>query len=171
VAGFRAGWMMFSGPTRKASNYLEGLNLLANMRLCANVPAQYVVQTALGGRQSINDLLLPGGRLLRQRDVAHERLNEIPGVSCVQPKGAIYAFPRLDPAVYQIDDDEQLVIDLLLEENLLIGHGSGFNWTSPDHVRIVTLPDVHVLEEAIERLARFLERRRRLSAPGPVTAG
>ncbi|HYN97218.1 MAG TPA: pyridoxal phosphate-dependent aminotransferase [Pilimelia sp.] len=156
VAGYRTGWMVVTGPKRNATSYIEGLDILANMRLCPNVPTQHAVQTALGGHQSINDLLLPGGRLTEQRDVAWQLLNEIPGVSCVKPQGALYAFPRLDPAVYPIKDDERFVLDLLRQERLLVVHGTGFNWPTPDHFRIVTLPRVEDLREAISRIARFL---------------
>jgi alanine-synthesizing transaminase len=156
VAGFRTGWMVVSGPKKHAMSYIEGLEILANMRLCPNVPTQYAVQTALGGYQSINDLVLPGGRLVDQRDTAWRLLNEIPGVSCVKPKGALYAFPRLDPAVYPIVDDERFVLDLLRAEKLLVVQGTGFNWPRPDHFRVVTLPRVADLEEAIGRIGRFL---------------
>jgi alanine-synthesizing transaminase len=156
VAGFRTGWMVVSGPKRHAASYIEGLYILANMRLCPNVPTQYAVQTALGGHQSINDLVLPGGRLHDQRDTAWRMLNEIPGVSCVKPKGALYAFPRLDPEVYPIEDDERFVLDLLRAEKLLVVQGTGFNWPTPDHVRIVTLPRVADLEDALGRFGRFL---------------
>jgi alanine-synthesizing transaminase len=156
VAGFRTGWMVVSGPKRHAASYIEGLDILANMRLCPNVPTQYAVQTALGGHQSINDLVLPGGRLHDQRDTAWRMLNEIPGVSCVKPRGALYAFPRLDPQVYPIADDEQFVLDLLRAEKLLVVQGTGFNWPTPDHLRIVTLPRVADLEEALGRFGRFL---------------
>ncbi|HEX6339030.1 MAG TPA: pyridoxal phosphate-dependent aminotransferase [Jiangellaceae bacterium] len=160
VAGFRSGWMVVSGPKVQAESYIEGLDILANMRLCANVPAQHAIQTALGGRQSINDLVLPGGRLREQRDLAYKLVTDIPGVTCVQPKGALYLFPRLDPDVYPIEDDEQLVLDLLLSEHLLVVQGTGFNWPRPDHVRIVTLPHLEDLQDAIERFGRFLDRRR-----------
>jgi alanine-synthesizing transaminase len=156
VAGFRTGWMVVSGPKRHAASYIEGLDILANMRLCPNVPTQYAVQTALGGHQSINDLVLPGGRLHDQRDTAWRMLNDIPGVSCVKPKGALYAFPRLDPEVYPIADDERFVLDLLRAEKLLVVQGTGFNWPTPDHLRIVTLPRVVDLEEALGRFGRFL---------------
>jgi alanine-synthesizing transaminase len=156
VAGFRTGWMVVSGPKRHAASYIEGLDILANMRLCPNVPTQYAVQTALGGHQSINDLVLPGGRLHDQRDTAWRMLNEIPGVSCVKPKGALYAFPRLDPEMYPIEDDERFVLDLLRAEKLLVVQGTGFNWPTPDHLRIVTLPRVLDLEEALGRFGRFL---------------
>lgn len=156
VAGFRSGWVMVSGPKHRATDFLEGLTLLSNMRMCANVPAQYAIQTALGGHQSIEDLVLPGGRLLAQRDVAYELLNAIPGVSCVKPQGALYCFPRLDPDVYKIVDDEAFVIDLLRETKILVTHGTGFNWPEPDHFRLVTLPDVGMLTEAIGRIADHL---------------
>jgi alanine-synthesizing transaminase len=156
VAGFRTGWMMLSGAKHHASSYIEGLEVLANMRLCPNVPTQYAVQTALGGYQSINDLVLPGGRLVDQRDTAWRLLNEIPGVSCVKPKGALYAFPRLDPEMYPIRDDEQFVLDLLRSQKILVVQGTGFNWPTPDHFRVVTLPRVADLEEAIGRIGTFL---------------
>ena len=156
VAGYRAGWLAITGPKDHAGSFIEGINLLANMRLCPNVPAQHAIQVALGGYQSIDDLVLPGGRLLEQRDVAWTKLNEIPGVSCVKPDGALYAFPRLDPEVYDIDDDEQLVLDLLLQEKILVTQGTGFNWPAPDHLRIVTLPWARDLAAAIERLGNFL---------------
>ncbi|WP_110666030.1 pyridoxal phosphate-dependent aminotransferase [Salinicola halophilus] len=161
-AGFRSGWMILSGGLGKhnAEDFIQGLNMLASMRLCANVPAQHAIQTALGGYQSINDLILPGGRLLAQRDVVHEKLNAIPGVSCVKPKGALYAFPRLDPEMYPIHDDAQMVLDLLLQERILLVQGSAFNWPDTDHVRIVTLPWADQLGDAIDRFARFLSRYR-----------
>jgi len=157
VAGFRSGWMVVSGPRHDARSYIEGLEILANMRLCANVPAQHAIQTALGGRQSINELVLPGGRLREQRDLAYKLLTDIPGVTCVRPRGALYMFPRLDPKVYPIEDDEKLVLDLLRSEHLLVVQGTGFNWPRPDHLRIVTLPHVDDLEDAILRFGRFLE--------------
>lgn len=156
VAGFRAGWVAITGPKDHAKGFLEGVNLLASTRLCPNVPAQHAIQVALGGYQSINDLVLPGGRLLEQRDTAVETLNAIPGVSCVQPKGALYAFPRLDPNVHEIHDDEQLVFDLLTQEKILVTQGTGFNWPHTDHLRIVTLPWARDLKVAIERLGNFL---------------
>lgn len=156
VAGYRSGWLVITGPKEHAASFIEGINLLSNMRLCPNVPAQYAIQVALGGHQSIDDLVLPGGRLLEQRDVAWTRLNEIPGVSCVKPKGALYAFPRLDPEVHDIHDDEQLVLDLLLQEKILVVQGTGFNWPNPDHLRVVTLPWARDLSHAIERLGNFL---------------
>ncbi|MDR2257149.1 MAG: pyridoxal phosphate-dependent aminotransferase [Arthrobacter sp.] len=157
VCGFRAGWMAISGPKHLASDYIEGLNLLTNMRLCANVPAQHAIQTALGGYQSINDLILPGGRLLEQRNLAHRMLNDIPGVSCQQGYGALYLFPRLDPEVYPIQDDERFALDLLKQQKILVTQGTGFNWIAPDHFRLVTLPDVKMLEDAIGRIAEYLE--------------
>ena len=157
ACGYRAGWMVVSGDKRHARDYIEGLNMLASMRLCANVPMQHAIQTALGGYQSINELILPGGRLRRQRDKAWELLNEIPGVSCVKPKGALYMFPRLDPKVYDIRDDQKMVFDLLQQEKLLLVQGTGFNWPAPDHFRLVFLPREEELEEAIGRLARFLK--------------
>jgi alanine-synthesizing transaminase len=156
VAGFRSGWLALSGPKEHARNYIEGLDVLANMRLCANVPAQHAIQVALGGRQSINDLILPGGRLLEQRDKTVELLNQIPGVSCTTPKGALYAFPRLDPKVYPLVSDEQFAFDLLREQKLLVVHGTGFNWPTPDHFRIVFLPLADELEDAIGRIEKFL---------------
>jgi alanine-synthesizing transaminase len=156
VAGFRSAWLMVTGPKRHAASYLEGIAMLANMRLCANVPGQHAVQTALGGRQSINDLLLPGGRLREQRDAAMAALKEIPGVTCVQPRGALYVFPRLDPDVYPIVDDQQFVLQLLREQHVLVVQGTGFNWPHPDHLRIVTLPRADDLTEAIGRIGAFL---------------
>ena len=157
ACGFRQGWMVITGPKGRAKGYIEGLEMLASMRLCANVPMQHAIQTALGGYQSINELILPGGRLRRQRDKAWELLNEIPGVSCVKPKGALYMFPRLDPKVYDIRDDQKMVFDLLQQEKLLLVQGTGFNWPAPDHFRLVFLPREEELEEAIGRLARFLK--------------
>ncbi|WP_086830571.1 pyridoxal phosphate-dependent aminotransferase [Streptomyces sp. NRRL B-24572] len=156
VAGFRSGWLVVTGPRQQAKNYLEGLTMLASMRLCPNAPAQYAIQAALGGRQSIHELTAPGGRLREQRDRAWEKLNEIPGVSCVKPKGALYAFPRLDPAVHRIHDDEKFVLDLLLREKIQVVQGTGFNWPRPDHFRILTLPYADDLDAAISRIGRFL---------------
>lgn len=156
AAGFRSGWLMVSGPTHHAENYLEGLTMLAGLRLCANVPAQQAIQAALGGHQSILELTLPGGRLVEQRDRAWEALNAIPGISCVKPKGSLYVFPRIDLNMYPIHDDEQFVLDLLLQEKLHIVQGTGFNWPRPDHFRIVTLPHADDLEAIIERIGRFL---------------
>jgi alanine-synthesizing transaminase len=157
LAGFRAGWLLAAGPKKHATSYLEGLTILANMRLCPNVPAQHAIQTALGGRQSIKDLILPGGRLLEQRDAAVSALNSIPGVSCVEPKGALYVFPKLDSEMYPIKDDQQFVLDFLREHRVLLVQGTGFNWPKPDHLRIVTLPYADDLTEAIGRLGTFLE--------------
>ncbi|HEY7013063.1 MAG TPA: pyridoxal phosphate-dependent aminotransferase [Streptosporangiaceae bacterium] len=157
LAGFRSGWLVVSGPRRDAAEYLEGLELLANMRLCPNVPAQYAIAPALGGRDSIGELLRPGGRLREQRDRAWQQINEIPGVDCVKPEGALYLFPRLDPDVHKIADDERMVIDLLEQEHLLLSHGTGFNLPTADHLRLVFLAGVDVLDDAIGRLARFLE--------------
>jgi alanine-synthesizing transaminase len=148
---------MAAGPKQHATNYLEGLTILANMRLCSNVPGQHAVQTALGGRQSIRDLVLPGGRLLEQRDAAVAALRAIPGVSCVEPKGALYVFPRLDPERYPITDDQRFVLEFLRDQHVLLVQGTGFNWPDPDHLRIVTLPHADVLTEAIGRLATFLD--------------
>jgi len=156
VAGFRAGWMVVSGRRREARGYLEGIDILANMRLCANVPGQHAIQPALGEPGAVSGLVLPGGRLLEQRNRAWELLSAIPGVSCVKPTGALYMFPRLDPAVHRITDDERFVLDLLRAERLLVVQGSGFNWPEPDHFRLVTLPHVDDLTEAIGRIERFL---------------
>ncbi|AEH11716.1 MULTISPECIES: pyridoxal phosphate-dependent aminotransferase [Protofrankia] len=156
LAGFRSGWMVLSGPRTHASSYVEGLNILANMRLCANVPGQFAMRAALEDDSGAGDLVLPGGRLHEQRDVVWKLLNDIPGVSCVKPKGALYAFPRLDPDVYPVTDDERLVLDLLLAEKIMVVQGTGFNWPRPDHFRIVTLPDVDDLTDAVSRISRFL---------------
>jgi alanine-synthesizing transaminase len=156
LAGFRAGWLLVTGPKKHATSYLEGLSVMANLRLCANVPAQHAIQTCLGGRQSIRDLVLPGGRLLEQRDAAVAGLRKIPGVTCVEPKGALYVFPRLDPEHYPIVDDQQFVLDFLREQRVLLVQGSGFSWPRPDHLRIVILPRAPDLTEAIERLGEFL---------------
>ena len=156
VCGYRTGWVVATGPLERARDYLEGITLLASMRLCPNVPAQNAIQVALGGYQSIQELILPGGRLLEQRDAAVQELRKIPGVSVVQPRGALYAFPKLDPEVYPIKDDQKLALDLLLSEKILITQGTGFNWPNPDHLRIVTLPWARDLSEAIQRLGNFL---------------
>jgi alanine-synthesizing transaminase len=156
LAGFRSGWMIATGPRKHAASYIEGINMLTNMRLCPNVPAQHAIQTALGGRQSIQDLILPGGRLLAQRDAAVTALRAIPGVSVVQPKGALYVFPKLDPEMYPIKDDRRFVFDFLRAEHVLVVQGTGFNWPSTDHLRIVTLPWAKDLTEAIGRLGNFL---------------
>ncbi|MCO5974519.1 pyridoxal phosphate-dependent aminotransferase [Actinoallomurus soli] len=160
VCGFRSGWMVVSGPKDHAESYIEGLDMLANMRLCPNVPGQHAIQAALGGHQSIRDLVLPGGRLREQRDRAWRLLNEIPGVSCAKPSGALYVFPRLDPEVYPIEDDQRFVLDLLESRQILVVQGTGFNWPSTDHFRIVTLQHADDLEEAIGRLGEFLATRR-----------
>lgn len=156
VAGYRAGWMVLTGPKHNARGFIEGLELLAGTRLCPNVPAQHAIQVALGGRQSIFDLTSEGGRLLEQRNVAWEKLNQIPGVSCVKPMGALYAFPKLDPNVHEIHDDAQMMLDLLKQEKILLVHGTGFNWPTPDHFRVVTLPWANDLSKAIDRLGNFL---------------
>ena len=158
--GYRAGWMVVSGDKEMVRDYIEGLNMLSSMRLCANVPGQYAIQTALGGYQSINDLVAEGGRLARQRDLAWKLITDIPGVTCVKPKSALYLFPKLDPDMYPIEDDQQFVAEFLKEEKVLLVQGSGFNWGKPDHFRVVFLPHEDVLKEAIGRLARFLERYR-----------
>lgn len=161
AAGFRSGWAIVSGEKGHAQDYISGLNMLASMRLCANVPSQFGIQTALGGYQSIYDLTLPTGRLMRQRDVAWKLLTDIPGVSCYKPQSALYLFPRLDPDIYPIKDDQQFVLDLLLEEKVLLVQGSGFNWPYPDHFRVVFLPNIDDLTEAIGRIAHFLQRYRK----------
>ncbi|MCT1819488.1 pyridoxal phosphate-dependent aminotransferase [Corynebacterium propinquum] len=156
VAGYRAGWMVITGPKRNAAGLIEGLEMLAGTRLCPNVPAQHAIQVALGGQQSIYQLTGQGGRLLKQRDIAYEKLSEIPGVSVVKPKGALYCFPKLDPNVHEIHDDAKLMLDILKQEKILIVQGTGFNWPHPDHFRVVTLPWASQLENAIERLGNFL---------------
>ena len=161
ACGYRAGWMIVSGEKKHAQDYIEGLNMLASMRLCANVPAQHAIQTALGGYQSIDDLVLPTGRLCRQRDLAWQLLTDIPGVTCVKPEGALYLFPKLDPKMYPIADDQEFILELLLEEKVLLVQGSGFNWPTPDHFRVVFLPNTDDLTEAIGRIARFLEHYRK----------
>jgi alanine-synthesizing transaminase len=160
AAGFRAGWLALSGNRKCAAGYREGLNMLSNMRLCSNVPAQFGIQTALGGYQSINDLVLPGGRLREQRDTAIDLINRIPGLSVVMPRGALYCFPKIDAKRFNITDDEQFIMDLLQEQHLLLIHGTGFNWKDPDHFRIVFLPDRETLADAIHRLGLFLEHYR-----------
>ncbi len=164
ACGYRSGWMIVSGDKRHAQDYIEGLNILASMRLCANVPGQYAIQTALGGYQSINDLVSPGGRLCRQRDLAHSLITQIPGVSCFKPKAALYLFPRLDLKMYPIKDDQQFILELLEEEKVLVVQGTGFNWPQPDHLRIVFLPNSDDLTEAIGRIARFLDGYRKRHA-------
>jgi alanine-synthesizing transaminase len=170
LAGFRSGWVITSGAKHNAHSYIEGLEMLASMRLCANVPAMLAVQTALGGYQSINDLILPNGRLLAQRDLAYELITQIPGVSCVKPKSAMYLFPKLDPVMYPIADDEYLVLELLKQERVLLVQGSAFNMVGTQHFRIVFLPDKDQLIEAIGRLATFLERVRVTSGTNSLTA-
>ena len=156
AAGFRSGWMVLSGNKKLGSGYRDGLDMLSNMRLCANVPAQFAIQTALGGYQSIRDLVLPGGRLKEQRDVCHELVNSIPGLSCVKPKGALYCFPKIDVKRFSIKNDEKFVMDLLRSKRILLVHGTGFNWPEPDHFRIVSLPDKETLSEALGRMKEFL---------------
>lgn len=156
VCGFRGGWMFLTGPKHLAKGYIDGLDMLASMRLCANVPMQHAIQTALGGYQSINELLLPGGRLLEQRNKAYELITQIPGITCVKPKGAMYLFPKIDTKKYKIKDDAKMVLDFLIQEKVLLVQGTGFNWKQPDHFRIVTLPYVEDLEIAIGRFERFL---------------
>jgi alanine-synthesizing transaminase len=155
--GYRAGWMVVSGDKRCARDYIEGLNMLSNMRLCSNVPGQWAIQTALGGYQSINDLVGEGGRLRRQRDLAYELIVAIPGVTCVKPSAALYMFPKLDPAIYPIEDDQQFFMEMLQETKVMLVQGTGFNWATPDHFRIVFLPHEDDLREAIGRVAKFLE--------------
>ncbi len=159
--GYRAGWLVVSGDKTNAGDYIEGLNMLSNMKLCANVPGQWAIQTALGGYQSINDLTGDGGRLRRQRDLAYELITQIPGVSCVKPTAALYMFPKLDPKVYPIEDDRQFFLELLKETKVMLVQGTGFNWATPDHFRIVFLPHEEDLREAVGRIARFLERYRK----------
>ena len=159
--GYRAGWMIVSGDKKSAVDYIEGLNMLSNMRLCANVPGQWAIQTALGGYQSINDLVADGGRLRRQRDLAYELITAIPGVTCVKPTAALYMFPRLDPTLYPIADDQQFFLEVLQETRVMLVQGTGFNWPVPDHFRIVFLPHEDDLREAIGRLAKFLENYRK----------
>lgn len=158
--GYRAGWLVVSGDKRAARDYIEGLNMLSNMRLCANVPGQWAIQTALGGYQSINELVGEGGRLRRQRDLAYELITAIPGVSCVKPSAALYMFPKLDPKVYPIEDDRQFFLELLKATRVMLVQGTGFNWATPDHFRIVFLPHEDDLREAINRIAKFLEQYR-----------
>jgi alanine-synthesizing transaminase len=164
AAGFRAGWMALSGNKKIAAGYREGLDMLSNMRLCANVPAQFGIQTALGGYQSINDLVLPGGRLKEQRDTAVGLINSIPGLSVVVPRGALYCFPRIDPRRFNITSDEKFILDLLREQHLLLVQGTGFNWPEPDHFRVVFLPDRETLTDALRRLGVFLEHYRQEGA-------
>ncbi len=157
AAGFRSGWLIVSGPKHRARDYIDGLDMLSNMRLCANVPSQHAIQTALGGYQSINELIVPEGRLYEQRNLAWKMLNEIPGVSCVKPEGALYLFPKLDPDVYPIKNDEKMALDLLQQQKVLVVQGSGFNMPDTQHFRIVFLPRIDELEDAISRIATFLK--------------
>jgi alanine-synthesizing transaminase len=157
ACGYRAGWMMVSGEKKHAQDYIDGLGMLASMRLCSNVPGQYAIQTALGGYQSIGDLVAPGGRLAKQRDIAHQLLTAIPGVTCFKPKAALYLFPRLDPVMYPIADDQKFILELLETEKVLVVQGTGFNWKQPDHFRVVFLPNPDDLTEAMGRIGRFLE--------------
>ena len=168
--GYRAGWLVVSGDKKAARDYIEGLNMLSNMRLCANVPGQWAVQTALGGYQSINELVNEGGRLRKQRDLAYELITAIPGVTCVKPQAALYMFPRLDPAVYPIADDQQFFLELLQETKVMLVQGTGFNWAAPDHFRIVFLPHEDDLRDAIGRVARFLEQYRKRKQPSAALA-
>ena len=160
IAGFRVGWMCLSGDKSCAKGYIEGLNMLASMRLCSNVPAQSIVQTALGGYQSSDELLLPGGRIYEQREFIYKALNRIPGISAVKPKAAFYIFPKIDTSMYNIHNDEQFVLDFLRQEKVLLVHGGGLNWPEPDHFRVVYLPRVGELEEAMEKLEHFLKHYR-----------
>lgn len=162
--GYRSGWMVVSGNKEFAQDYIEGLNMLSSMRLCSNVPGQWAIQTALGGYQSIYELVGKGGRLLRQRDLAYDLITQIPGVTCVKPDAALYLFPKLDPDMYPIENDQDFIAELLKEEKVLLVQGSGFNWPHPDHFRLVFLPNEDVLREAISRLAKFLERYRQRAA-------
>ncbi len=164
ACGYRTGWMIISGAKAHAQDYIDGLNILASMRLCANVPGQFAIQTALGGYQSINDLVAPGGRLCKQRDLAHSLISAIPGVTCFKPKAALYLFPRLDPAMYPIKDDQEFILQLLEEEKVLVVQGTGFNWPRTDHFRVVFLPNADDLTDAIGRIERFLAGYRRRHA-------
>ncbi len=156
AAGFRAGWMVVSGNKAKAASYIDGLNTLASLRVCSNVPAQYAIKVALEGHQSINDLVLPTGRLRQQRDICYEKLTSIPGITCVKPKGAFYLFPKIDVKKYNIQDDQQFVLDFLREQHVLLVQGSGFNWQQPDHFRIVYLPELQELSQTMDKLSLFL---------------
>jgi alanine-synthesizing transaminase len=160
ACGYRSGWMVVSGNKLHAQDYINGLTILASMRLCSNVPGQFAIQTALGGDQSIDDLVAPNGRLTKQRDLAYRKLTAIPGVTCVKPKASLYLFPRFDPKIYPIKDDQQFILELLETEKVLVVQGTGFNWINPDHIRVVFLPTVDDLSEALDRIARFLERYR-----------
>jgi Aspartate/tyrosine/aromatic aminotransferase len=161
LAGFRSGWLILSGAKERASDFMKGIEMLASMRLCANAPAMYAVQTALGGYQSIKELILPGGRLREQRDIAWQELTKIPGISCIKPKGAIYLFPKIDRKLYNLEDDQQLILDFLIQERILLVQGTAFNWKEPDHFRIVFLPQVEDLKHAIASFGRFLQTRRK----------
>ena len=161
IAGFRAGWMMVSGKKHHAADFIEGLDMLASMRLCSNVQGQYAIQTAMGGYQSMKDLTSKKGRLYKQREMAVSRLNAIKGISCTMPQGAFYCFPKMDPVVYPIEDDMAFMMDLLVEENVLLVQGTGFNWDAPDHFRLVFLPNLHDLEDAMDRLDRFFAKKRK----------
>jgi alanine-synthesizing transaminase len=161
ACGYRSGWMVISGEKKHAQDYINGLTILASMRLCSNVPGQFAIQTALGGYQSIHDLVAPEGRLAKQREMAYQMLTAIPGVSCVKPKAGLYLFPRFDPKIYPIENDQQFILELLEEERVLVVQGTGFNWPSPDHMRIVFLPNADDLRDAFNRLARFLENYRK----------
>ncbi len=161
ACGYRAGWMVLSGEKKHAQDYINGLTILASMRLCSNVPGQFAIQTALGGYQSINDLVAPTGRLCKQRDLAYKLLTDIPGVTCVKPRAGLYLFPRFDPLIYPIKNDQQFILELLEAEKVLVVQGTGFNWIHPDHIRVVFLPNADDLIDAIGRIARFLENYRK----------
>ncbi len=166
--GYRSGWMVVSGDKKPARDYIDGLNMMSNLRLCPNVPGQWAIQTALGGYQSIRDLVADGGRLRRQRDLAYELITAIPGVTCVKPRAALYMFPKLDPTLYPVQDDQQFMLELLQETKVMLVQGTGFNWERPDHFRIVFLPHEDDLREAIGRIARFLEHYRKRHADHTV---
>lgn len=155
IAGYRIGWMVLSGNKEPARDFIEGINMLSNMRLCSNVPAQSIVQTALGGHQSVKDYVVPGGRIYDQREFIYKALTDIPGISCVKPKAAFYMFPKMDVERFHITNDEQFALDLLREKRILLIHGGGFNWQQPDHFRVVYLPRIEVLKEAVEKIADF----------------
>ena len=161
ICGFRVGWMVLSGPKKNVKGYIEGLNMLANMRLCANVLSQHVIQTSLGGYQSVDELLLPGGRIYEQRNFIYKAINDIPGLSAVKPKAGLYIFPKIDRDMYRVDDDEQFVLEFLKQEKILLVHGRGFNWKDPDHFRIVYLPRVDELAQIQEKMTRFLKQYKR----------
>ena len=161
IAGFRVGWMVLSGPKKHVKGYIEGLNMLSNMRLCSNVLSQQVVQTSLGGYQSVDELLLPGGRIYEQRNFIYKAINDIPGLSAVKPKAGLYIFPKIDRDMYRVDDDEQFVLNFLKQEKILLVHGRGFNWKDPDHFRIVYLPRVDELAQIQEKMTRFLKQYKR----------